>query len=92
MVFSFHLLKKFYQLSIYTPFTRNFFFQEEMDEESSDEEGYTIISGARHRRSNPNRWCFDPNVDIVMPEDVTDKMLDNVVGKIWGLKTRAKLY
>ena len=63
-----------------------------MDDESSDEEGYTIISGARHRRSHPNRWCFDPNVDIVMPEDVTDEMLDNVVGKILGLKTRTKLY
>ena len=62
-----------------------------MDDESSDEEGYTIISGARHRRSHPNRWCFDPNVDIVMPEDVTDEMLDNVVGKILGLKTRTKV-
>ena len=63
-----------------------------MDDESSDEEGYTIISGARPRQSQPCQWVFDPNVDIVMPEDVTDEMLDNVVGKIWELKTRAKLY
>ena len=53
--------------------------EEEKDDESSDEEGYTIISGARHRRSQPSQWVFDPNVDIVMPEDVTDEMLDSVV-------------
>ena len=51
----------------------------EINDESSDEEDYTKISGARHRRSQPNQWAFDPNVDIVMPEGVTDEMLDNVV-------------
>ena len=52
-----------------------------MDDESSDEENYTIISGARQRRSYPTKWAFDPNKDIVMPDDVTEKMMDNVVGR-----------
>ena len=74
---------------VFSPFHEKiFFFQEAVDEddESSDEESYTIVSGARQRRSHPGRWTFNPNENIVMPEDVSQKMMDNVIGKMEALK------
>ena len=77
-----HLISRVFLVLFTKLFTKKkIIFQEEMDDESSDEENYTIISGARQRRSYPTKWAFDPNKDIVMPDDVTEKMMDNVVGR-----------
>ena len=49
-----------------------FIFQEAMDEdnECSDEENW-----------EPIRRTGDPNENIIMPEDVTQGMMDNIIGK-----------
>ncbi len=51
----------------------------EEDEYSSGDEGYMP---ARERRSAPRMWCFNPNDDILMPEDITDEMMDNVADRV----------
>lgn len=46
------------------------------DDEDEDGEG-----GEKRRRVHPDRWTFDPNTAILMPEDVTDSMLRRVIMK-----------
>lgn len=46
--------------------------EENSDYEEDDEEP------ERKRISHPKRWAVDPNVDVLMPEDVTPKMLANI--------------
>ena len=48
-------------------------------EEYSDDEEEDIIYYPRKRRSHPSRWFFNPNEDILMPSDVTDDMLENII-------------
>ena len=40
----------------------------------------------KRRKSMPSRWGFNPNIDILLPEDITEEMLANVatpsIGKI----------
>ena len=38
-----------------------------------------IIYSPRKRKSYPSKWVFNPNEDILMPSDVTDDMLENVI-------------
>ena len=46
------------------------------DGSSSDEDDY---QPRRKKRAHPSRWTFNPNEDILMPEDVTDAMLDDTI-------------
>ncbi len=48
------------------------------EDEFSDEENCAPHARQRTRRTAPSTWCFNPNQDILAPEDVTDEMLDNV--------------
>merc|ERR1719509_646361 len=45
----------------------------------------------RKRRCHPNRWAVDPNAEVLMPEDVTPKMLANIsyssTGKTYNTAT-----
>ncbi len=52
--------------------------EDEYSDGDSDEENY---APQRQRRSAPRMWLFDPNDDILMPEDVTDEMLENVADR-----------
>jgi len=49
----------------------------EVDDYSSDEEFIEYI-GPKKRKSMPHMWAFNPNDRIAKPEDVTQRMLDNV--------------
>ena len=59
-----------------------FIFQEAMDEdnECSDEENW-----------EPIRRTGDPNENIIMPEDVTQGMMDNIIGKMEAQKYRTTI-
>jgi len=48
-------------------------------EEYSDDDEEEMIYSPKKRRSHPSRWFFNPNEDILMPEDVTEEMLDNCI-------------
>ena len=54
---------------------REFVVAEELSD--YDEDDYTNHE-IRTKRSNPTRWEKDPNVNILMPEDVTPSMLKKV--------------
>ena len=43
-----------------------------------DDEEIVYVSYKRQRCSKPSKWTFDPNVNIVSPEDVSESMLKNV--------------
>merc|ERR1712025_626158 len=51
--------------------------ENEANDESSSDDEYVEVTTKR-RRSVPEMWSFDPNEDIVQPEDVTEEMLNNV--------------
>jgi len=45
----------------------------------------------RKRRCHPNRWAVDPNAEVLMPDQVTPKMLANIsyssTGKVYNTST-----
>ena len=59
------------------------------DDESSDEDDY---QPARKRRAHPSRWTFNPNEDILMPEDITDAMLDDTISDFVSNKVSSISY
>ncbi len=48
------------------------------DQEYESEEEFLELKEQRRSYSCPSKWRYNPNTDIIQPEDVTEKMLDNV--------------
>ena len=55
---------------------------EELSDYSSESEDDDIPKRAFVRNPNPGMWMKDPNINILMPEDITDEMLANVADRV----------
>jgi len=62
-----------------TPIKRKRFWEEISDSESEDED---TPKRAFVRNPNPGMWMRNPNINILMPEDITDEMLANVADRV----------
>jgi len=63
-----------------TPTKRKRFWEEMSDLSDSDEEETPKRTYVRN--PNPGMWMKNPNINILMPEDITDKMLENVADRV----------
>ena len=62
-----------------TPIDKKRLWEEVSDSESEDED---VPKRSSVRNPNPSMWMKDPNINILMPEDVTDEMLANVADRV----------
>ena len=62
-----------------TPIKRKRFWEEISDSEGEDED---TPKRAFVRNPNPGMWMRNPNINILMPEDITDEMLANVADRV----------
>jgi len=51
-----------------------------------DEEDYQNYEDRKKKRMNPTKWAIDPNDGFLMPEDITESMLNRVCDR-YGQKT-----
>jgi len=51
-----------------------------------DEEDYQNFEDRKKKRMNPTKWAIDPNDGFLMPEDITETMLNRVCDR-YGQKT-----